>query len=60
MKESSTLEGLFGLLERSFPPLEVNVGARMAKDYSLPYFEASQVILDGTLHPKGKSSLLEG
>jgi hypothetical protein len=44
---------------RSSPLLEVEVGARVAKEYSLPHFEAPKSFSSATLYLGAKSTLLE-
>jgi len=50
---------LFLLGVRLSPLLEVDVGARLAKEYSLPHFGDPKPLSSGTLYLGNKSSFLE-
>jgi hypothetical protein len=59
MKNSSTLEDVIFTRVRLSPLLEVDVGARLAKEYSLPHFGDPKPLSSGTLYLGNKSSFLE-
>jgi hypothetical protein len=44
LKKPSTLGPYFGVWVEAIPIFEVDVGGVMAKEYSLPYFEAPQTL----------------